>query len=194
MTAALKLPTFDDLYAEIAALPEGITGEILEAGVLRTMSRPGKRHRRAARLVVHGLGDFDANVGGRGWWIEIEPEIRLGDRLVVPDLAGWRVERVPELPDENPLTLVPDWTCEVLSPSTQRDDRVIKLPLYARAGVTHVWLVDPALRTVEVYEAERKRPLLVQTATDDDTVVLAPFDKPVTLTTWWLPPSAPSVG
>jgi Uma2 family endonuclease len=190
MTAALKLPTFDDLYAEIAALPEGVTGEILEPGVLRTMSRPGKRHRRAARLVLHGLGDFDANVGGRGWWIEIEPEIRLGDRLVVPDLAGWRVERVPELPDENPLTLVPDWTCEVLSPSTQRDDRVIKLPLYAREGVAHVWLVDPALRAVEVYEAERKRPLLAQTATDDDTLVLAPFDKPVTLTAWWLPTSA----
>ncbi len=194
MTAALKLPTFDDLYAEIAALPEGVTGEILEAGVLRTMSRPGKRHRRAARLVLHGLGDFDANVGGRGWWIEIEPEIRLGDRLVVPDLAGWRVERVPELPDENPLTLVPDWTCEVLSPSTQRDDRVLKLPLYAREGVTHVWLVDPALRAVEVYEAERKRPLLVQTATDDDTIVLAPFDKPVTLTPWWLPPSVTNAG
>ena len=108
----------------------------------------------------------------------------------MPDLAGWRVERVPELPDENPLTLVPDWTCEVLSPSTQRDDRVIKLPLYAREGVAHVWLVDPALRAVEVYEAERKRPLLAQTATDDDTLVLAPFDKPVTLTAWWLPPSA----
>ena len=111
-----------------------------------------------------------------------------------PTSQGGASSVCPKLPDENPLTLVPDWVCEVLSPSTHRDDRVIKLPLYAREEVTYVWLVDPALRAVEVYEAERKRPLLVQTATDDDTLVLAPFDKPVTLTAWWLPPSAPNAG
>lgn len=188
--AARRVPTFEALYAEIEALPQGVTGEILEPGVIRAMSRPGKPHRGAARRLLRALDGFDANVGGRGWWIEVEAEIRLGDRLVVPDLAGWRVERVAELPDENPLTVVPDWACEILSPSTQRDDRVVKLPLYMERGVAHAWLVDPALRVVEVYEPQRGRPLLVQTAVDDAVVTLAPFDAPLALAAWWLPPPA----
>jgi hypothetical protein len=70
-------PTFEELYAQIRALPEHMTGEILEPGVLRTMSRPGKGHRRAARACLRSLDPFDANVGGSGWWIEAEVEIRL---------------------------------------------------------------------------------------------------------------------
>lgn len=185
MTAALKLPTFDELYGAIVDLPQGVTGEILEPGVLRTMARPGKRHRRAAKNVYRALQGHDAGAEGQGWWLELEAEVRLGDRLVVPDLAGWRVERVSELPDENPITVAPDWACEVLSPTTQREDRVVKLPLYAAKGIAHVWLVDPALRTIEVYETVGARPLLVQTASDDAEVTLAPFDERVALSSWW---------
>ena len=91
--------TFEELYEEIARLPEGMTGEILEDGVVRVMSRPGKRHRRAARACLHTLTGADANLGGTGWWIELEAEVRFPDgRLAVPDLAGWRVERVPNSP------------------------------------------------------------------------------------------------
>src|SRR5215212_2887797 len=94
---ATALPTFDALYEQIRALPENLTGEILEPGVLRTMSRPGKRHRRAARLLLHNLDSYDKNVGGIGWWIDVEAEIRFpGGRLLVPDICGFRVERVPE--------------------------------------------------------------------------------------------------
>src|SRR5688572_9720181 len=107
---AAALPTFEDLYEQIRALPENLTGEILEPGVLRTMSRPGKRHRRAAMVCLDNLRRFNANVGGSGWWIEVEAEVLFpGPRLAVPDLCGFRVERVPELPDENPLTILPDW-------------------------------------------------------------------------------------
>jgi hypothetical protein len=96
---APALPTFEELYEQIRALPEHLTGEILEPGVLRTMSRPGKRHRRAARLCLHSLGPFDAMIGGAGWWIEPRSGDPLpGSRLVVPDLCGFRVERVPECP------------------------------------------------------------------------------------------------
>ena len=128
--AATRILGFDELYAQIDALRPGLTGEILEPGVIRTMSRPGRRHRRTHKLLFDALGAKDLDRGGQGWWIELEPEVRLLDELlVVPDLAGWRVDRVPELPDENPLTLVPDWVCEVLSSTTERDDRRLKLPL-----------------------------------------------------------------
>jgi Uma2 family endonuclease len=106
------------LYREIIALPTGVTGEILERGVLRTMSRPGTSHRLASKRAGRDLEGFDRNLGGTGGWIGVEAEVRLLDEyLAVPDLAGWRVERVPELPDENPIPIAPDWACEILSPT-----------------------------------------------------------------------------
>jgi len=189
---ALSRPTFDELYDQIRALPEHLTGEILEPGVLRTMSRPGKRHRRAAKLCTRSLDPFDANVGGAGWWIEIEAEIRFpGGRLLVPDACGYRIERVPDLPDENPLTILPDWCCEVLSPTTTRDDVTVKLPLYARSGVGWVWIVDPMRRLVEVFETVDGRPALTATAMDDDRVTLPPFDGEIAVGGWWLPGASP---
>jgi Uma2 family endonuclease len=174
--AAPHLPSFEELYAEIQALPEGVTGEILEPGVIETMSRPGKAHRRAAKRGLLALSAFDVEQGGAGWWIEVEAEVRFGPRLLVPDLSGWRVDRVPDLPEDNPITILPDWTCEILSTTTARTDRAIKLPHYARSGVPWIWLVDPALRTIEVYETERGRPALAMTAGEADVVKLPPFD------------------
>lgn len=189
--AAIELPSFDALYDEIRRLRAGLTGEILEQGVVRVMSRPGRGHRRAHKLLLASLRDFDAGDRGAGWWIELEVELRLpGDRLAVPDLAGWRVQRVPELPDENPLTTLPDWCCEILSPSTARDDRRLKLPLYASSGVAHVWLVDPEARLVEVFETRAGKPTLIATAADDETVALHPFQSvPIELTRLWIPAS-----
>lgn len=186
---ALKLPTFDELYARIEGLPQNVTGEILEPGVLHTMSRPGRPHGRAAKMCMDALRGHDIERGGTGWWILVEAEIRLaGSRLVVPDLAGYRVERVPELPNDNPLTIVPDWCCEVLSPGTARDDRTVKLPLYAQSGIGWIWLVDPELRTVEVFKTiEGGLPALAAVARDEDTPTLPPFDSPMGLAGWWLP-------
>jgi hypothetical protein len=110
--AARALPSFEALYQEVIALPTGVTGEILERGVLRTMSRPGKPHRLASKRAGRDLGSFD----------------------------------------ENPIPIAPDWACEILSPTTARDDRRLKLPLYARAGVGWIWLLDTAARQVEIYE------------------------------------------
>jgi Uma2 family endonuclease len=190
--AVIVLPTFDELYAQIQALPLGVTGEILEPGVLRTMSRPGKRHRWVARVSLPSFNAFDVRLGGEGWWIEVEAEIKLpGGRLAVPDLAGWRVERVPDLPEESPIPIVPDFCAEILSPSAARDDRAVKLPLYARSGVAWVWLVDPALRLVEIFETLSGRPVLVETAQEDDRKVLPPFDGEIALGPWWPPTAAP---
>jgi Uma2 family endonuclease len=146
MVAAARPRSFEELYRLIQDLPEGQRGEILVAGQLHvTMGRPGKKHRRAAQVLHVALAPFDANVGGTGWWIELEPEVRFGDRLFDPDLAGWRIDRVPELPEENPITVTPDWCCEVLSPSTAKDDVRTKLPGYIAAGVPYVWIVEPSL-------------------------------------------------
>jgi Uma2 family endonuclease len=111
-----------------------------------------------------------------GWWILDEPEIHVGRDVVVPDLAGWRRERMPALPQTAWFDLPPDWLAEILSPSTARFDRAEKLPLYARWGVGHVWLIDPDLRTLEAYENQAGRWVLLATLKDDDTVKLAPFD------------------
>ena len=185
-TAAKRLPTFAELYREIERLPEGITGQILVAGVLTTMSRPGAAHDHTLANCGRALDPFDQRVGGHGWWIRQEFEVRFpGERLAVPDLAGWRADRYPELPDDNPLCIVPDWCAEVLSPSTASNDRTIKLPLYASTGVAHVWLVDPELHTVEVYQSIDSRPTLVATARESDVVALPPFDAELSLASWW---------
>jgi Uma2 family endonuclease len=180
--------TFEELYDEILRLPEGLTGEILEDGVLRVMSRPGKRHRRATQACLDALSGLNANMRGTGWWIEIEAEIRLlQERLAVPDLSGWRVERVPDLVEENPLTVVPDWCCEILSPTTARDDKRLKLPLYAKAAVPWIWLVDPTRQLIEVYQPINGLPALVTAAQEEERCVLPPFEIEISLERWWLP-------
>lgn len=105
----VRTKSFDELYEAIRDLPEGSRGEILEPGKLHiTMGRPSKRHRRAAQALNRDLAGADQGTIGTGWWIELEPEVRFGERLFDPDLAGWRVDRVPDLPDENPITILPD--------------------------------------------------------------------------------------
>jgi Uma2 family endonuclease len=173
--AAERPRTFAELYAEIERLEPGLTGEILTPGTLRVMSRPSRPHRLAHKQLARALGAFDADAGGRGWWIELEAEIRFGERLLVPVLAGWRVERLAGPPSESPITTVPDWTCEILSPSTSRDDRRLKLPRYASEGVGHVWLVEPEARLVEVFETRDGRAVLLTSGVDDDVLELPPF-------------------
>ena len=193
-SAAKRVPTFEELYREIERLPQGITGQILIPGVLTTMSRPGAAHDHTLAHGAFALHDVDQRFDGHGWWIRQEFEVRFpGDRLAVPDLAGWRADRHPELPDDNPLRIVPTWCAEVLSPSTASDDRTLKLPLYASTGVVHVWLMDPTARTIEVYESISGRPTLVATARDADVVCLPPFDVELSLAAWWKAPSVPAV-
>ncbi len=183
---AKVVPTFEELYERIRALPEHLTGEILEPGVIRTMSRPGRAHRRAAKLCAQSLQSFDIDSGGVGWWIEVEVEIRFSaGRLLVPDLAGFRVERVAALPDENPIDILPDWCCEVLSPSTMLKDVTAKLPFYASEGVPWIWMVDPIRRLVEVFETVGGRPALTATASEDERVILPPFENEIAVGSWW---------
>jgi Uma2 family endonuclease len=105
-----------------------------------------------------------------------EPELHLVDDVLVPDLAGWRRERLAKPPDAPAVTVPPDWVCEILSPSTERLDRVRKLPAYCRHGVGHAWLINPGQRTLEVFHREAERWVLLATFADDAVVRAEPFD------------------
>jgi Uma2 family endonuclease len=168
-----------DPYAELDALPEHLVGEVIE-GVLYTHPRPALRHAQAASVLGEELGPpFRRGRGGPGGWILLdEPELRLGPRpdVLVPDLAGWRRERMPELPDAPHMTLAPDWVAEVLSLSTQRIDRGVKLAIYRRERVGHVWFVDPAARTLEIFRFANGEYVWVATHENDAAVRAEPFD------------------
>ena len=165
--------TFEDLVG----LPEHLVGEILD-GELHASPRPSASHALAASTLQSDLGTtFQRGRGGPGgWWILSEPELHLGEDVAVPDLAGWRRDRLPSVPDAPFLTLAPDWVCEVVSPSTERIDRVKKLPLYAREGVRYAWLVNPKTRTLEVFRNEGTRWVLLASHADDAQVRAEPFD------------------
>jgi Uma2 family endonuclease len=163
--------------ADLEALPEHLVGELI-AGELRVSPRPAFPHAEACSLLGAELvGPFHRGRGGPGGWrIIFEPELRLSEDVLVPDLAGWRRERLPQPPRKGAVPIAPDWVCEVLSPSTEAHDRSVKLPLYARAGVRHVWLVDPDVRTLEVFHLEGPHYTLLATHAGDSRVRAEPFD------------------
>lgn len=179
-------------YQDILDLPDNLTGQIVD-GELVASPQPVVRHQRAASILGMDLGPpFDRGRGGPGgWWIVDEPELHLEEDILVPDIGSWRKEKLPVLPDEPYFTFAPDWVCEVLSPSTARIDRIKKLPIYAREGVSHVWLIDPDLQTLEVFRLEGRRWLLLLTAGGDEVVRAEPFDAiELALAGLWIQPAA----
>ncbi len=174
-------------YADLLAVPEHLVAEILN-GELVTSPRPATPHATAASNLGGELyGPFRKGVGGPGGWVILdEPELHLGEDIVVPDLAGWRRARMPEVPVAAAIELAPDWVCEVLSPRTEAIDRAEKMPLYASAGVSHAWLVDPGLRTLEVFRRDGQRWTLLAVFRDDARVSAEPFDAvPLDLASLW---------
>lgn len=164
-------------YADLEALPVNRVGEIV-GGVLHATPRPALPHAAASSALGEELGPpFKRGKGGPGGWIILdEPELHFGDDVLVPDLAGWRRERMPEMPSTPFTTLAPDWVCEVLSSATHKLDRGEKLPLYARERVAHVWLVDPIEQYLEVLRLDGETFRIVQTFTADAKVRAEPFD------------------
>ena len=164
-------------YQDVLDAPPHKVAEVI-AGTLHTHPRPAARHAWASSRLGGRLdGPFNPGAGGPGgWWIIDEPELHLGDDIVVPDLAGWRRETMPEYPDGAYFTVAPDWVCEVLSPSTRQLDQGEKRDLFAREGVRHLWFVDPDARTLEAFELREGHWLLLATLVDDVPVSLPPFD------------------
>ena len=170
-------PTPRATYQDVLDAPAHRVAEIVD-GTLYTHPRPAMPHALASSYLGDELvGPFGKSRGGPGgWWIIDEPELHLGEDILVPDLAGWRRERMPDYPDTAYVTLAPDWVCEVLSASTRKLDLHGKRPVYARAGVGHLWLVDPADRTLEAFELRGGQWVLIASAKDDDPVSIRPFD------------------
>jgi len=146
--------TTNDLYRQLEALPENLVGEIIN-GRLHSHPRPAGPHAIAASTLGMDIGSaYQRGRGGPGgWWIIDEPEVHfvVDTEVTVPDIAGWRRARLPEIPRGHRFTVPPDWICEVLSPGTARTDQIDKMPLYASFGVGFLWLLDPLARTLEVF-------------------------------------------
>ena len=164
-------------YQDVLDAPPNTVAEIV-SGTLHMSPRPAPRHTVASSRLGNRIGPpYDDGVGGPGgWWILDEPELHLGEDIVVPDLAGWRRERMPTIPEEGYFTLPPDWVCEILSPSTRALDQGMKRAIYAREGVPHLWFVEPDARTLESFELRDGQWLLLKTLTGNNSVSLPPFD------------------
>jgi Uma2 family endonuclease len=178
-------------YRDLLDLPEHVVGEIID-GELYASPRPASPHARASSAIGSDLfGAFDGPSGRTtapgGWWILDEPELHLGTDVLVPDLAGWRRERLPHMPNVPFFELAPDWVCEVISPTTGALDRGRKLHVYAREGIAHCWLVDPLAKTLEVYRLEAGRWVVACTYAGAAQVHAEPFEAHLLdLARWWL--------
>lgn len=166
-------------YADLLRLPDDVRAEVL-SGQIVTAPAPLPRHSKVQGAVRRFIGgpfdDDDGHGGPGGWWSFVEVDIQLGRHDVVrPDLAGWRRERLPDPGNQRPITIVPDWICEVLSPSTAALDRVTKQKLYAERGVGHYWIIDVEARTLEAYELAAGRWLVIDTYDETTTARVPPF-------------------
>jgi len=187
---ALNSPrkTHPPTYQDVLDAPPNTVAEIIN-GALHVQPRPASPHILIASSLGMEIGPpFQKGRGGGpgGWWILDEPELHLSSDILVPDIAGWRKERMPEYPEVPYFTLAPDWACEILSPSTRKMDLMEKRPIYAREGVGHLWFIDPIARTLEAFELRDGEWVLIATLADDAEVSVRPFDAvPFRLDTLW---------
>ncbi len=174
-------------YADIEALPPHVVGEIIY-GALYTQPRAAFVHNAAANsLSAEVTGPYQKGKGGPGGWVfATEQEVQFGEHLLVPDIAGWKRERLAAPPRENWVTIRPDWVCEVVSPSTVLRDRHFKRDIYAAFAVPHYWMVDPRTRSLEVYELSQGKWTLFGTYSGSMDVSAPPFNAlSFTLETLW---------
>lgn len=182
-------------YQDVLSAPEHLVAEIVNGE--RVLSpRPGMAHAAASSALGEELGPpFKRGRGGPGGWLILdEPELHLSKHVLVPDLAGWRRERLPTLVTDAPyMALSPDWVCEVLSPSTARLDRVQKRRIYGQESVRHLWFVAPLERTLEVFRNHDQEWRLVESYEDAERVRAEPFEAfELALSILWSDVASPS--
>ena len=178
MSKALKKKSFDELYKELCDLPSNVVGEILNEELV-VMPRPAFIHARASSALGALIGGpFDLGSGGPGgWWILNEPELHFSDDVVVPNIAGWKKERLQNPSEMKVFKVSPDWVCEVLSPSTARHDKISKLKIYAENKVPYYWIVDPLNRVLEIFTLDKKTYKLAFAFGKNDLVKTPPFEE-----------------
>lgn len=183
-------------YADLLALPEGADAEVMY-GVVQALPSALPEHNRAQGGLQTWLGGpfdlDDGNGGPGGWWILIETDVRFSVHTIVrPDIVGWRRTRLEAPWGMRPIDVVPDWICEVVSPSNRRRDRIDKSRLYLAQGVPHFWLIDPEERTLEAYTAHNG--YWLQTGVYEDSCAaarIAPFEAVELPVARLFPPPAP---
>lgn len=188
MTQLSPPPRPGATYRDVCEAPPEMVAELV-GGVLTLQPRPRPRHAIAASVLGAAINQaYHRGRGGPGgWWILIEPELHLGADVVVPDIAGWRRERLPQVPLDAPgIAVVPDWICEVLSPTTRTRDLTVKRALYGARGVAHLWLVDPEAQLLESFVLDEGAWRLADAVSGDQEVALAPFAAtPLALADLW---------
>ena len=164
-------------YADIEAAPEGLVAEII-GGILVSHPRPAPRHSLTFIALAGQLtGPFQFDEYGPGGWVFLaEPELRLGENIVVPNLAAWRRERMPSTPDTATIDLPPDWVCEILSASTEIRDRTTKMRIYGETGIPFLWLIDPRQQLLEAFELRDGHWMVAGGWSADGIVRAAPFE------------------
>lgn len=167
--------------ADLLAIPEPERFHEIIGGELVRKALPTLRHGGSqARLTIRIGGPYDRRPGGRwpgGWRFATETEICFEDHEVYrPDVAGWRRERLPQLPKEFPVSVRPDWVCEILSPSNERNDLIRKMRTYQRCGVPQTWILDPVAETLIVYRWTESGFLLALSAEGEEQFRAEPFD------------------
>jgi Uma2 family endonuclease len=177
------------VYEDLFGIPERMTGEIIDGDLIVT-PRPSRKHVFAATALgtkVAGPYQFGEGGGPGDWLLLIEPEIKLGEDILVPDLAGWRRERFPAEEETNWISVAPDWVCEVLSPRTLRVDKIKKMPIYGEYEVQHLWLIDPNAKTLDVFRLESGKWMVAGLYAEDDKVRVEPFQEiEIDLRNLWL--------
>jgi Uma2 family endonuclease len=165
-------------YQDVLDAPENMVAELLD-GELFLSPRPGEPHARAEIRISSFLTsrfEWGESGGPGGWVFRVEPEIHIEDKVVVPDVAGWRKERFVK-PEKPYYEVIPDWLCEIASPSTAKIDRKHKLPLYLESGVQFVWLVDPVMRALDVYGALAGKWYVAQSFAENEVARAKPFEE-----------------
>jgi|CXWL01.1.fsa_nt_gi Uma2 family endonuclease len=164
-------------WHDVLAAPEGVKAEVL-GGELWTSPRPGPAHNVFQFDLAGELYPLKRGGDGGGWVFAIEPDLLLGPHdIVSPNLVGWRRERLGSSPLEQPISIVPDWICEVLSPATASRDRTRKADLYRRCGVLYFWLADPRDRTLEAYFLEAQRWVQLGAWSAEQKARVPPFEE-----------------
>ena len=174
MSSAVKSKSVLEQWQE---LPDNVIGEIV-SGELHVSPRPSPKHSNSASGIIDQLRTpfhNGRNGGPGGWIILMEPEVHMESHIMIPDVAGWKRERIPQIPEEAFFTLAPDWVCEVISPSTAKLDRVKKMPIYAEKEIKHCWIIDPLAKTLEIFENDHFQWKLIGTYSENDNVKVEPF-------------------
>ena len=176
----LKRKLATTAYKDLLDVPDTMIAEILDCELVVSPRPSGINTLAASSLTMEIGSPFHHGKGGGpgGWWILGEPELEFDSGVdhIVPDLAGWRRERMPKIPSDHRFKIIPDWVCEIVSPSSRRRNRVKKFNLYARYGVLFYWLIEPESKTLEAFELVGGRWQLVGAYEVDEKVRVKPFD------------------